>query len=556
MDGTTAKIWLAAFVGGLLYWLALPPIGISFLGWVALTPWIWIVAQRRPLTRREWQGIWLASFCFWLATLYFIPIPHWALWFGWPALCAYLSIFIPAFICASRFLIHKRKIPTIIVVPICWAGLEWSRNVLLTGFGMAMLGHTQFRFPLVIQIADLMGAYLVSACLAITATLVLELVSNFRTPRLGALPFGKLIVLLGCVIGYGTWRLNEDLSDADSPKVEVTIVQGSIDTVFPESEQEFHDVMQRQVDQYRGLTIEARGKFPNTELLVWPETIFTGTNYLLEDPDRESDLELRESALTARREFGLMYQFVVGALPGLDETTPPFETSLPLLTGLVSVDLRKQQQFNSAALIEKSGLISARYDKNHRVVFGEYVPFSQWLPFLDKTPIGKGLTAGLSAAAIEFGGLVFCPSICFESTVPHVIRRHVNQLRDQGTEPDWLVNLTNDGWFFGTSCLDLHLACNVLRAVEMRKPTLVAANTGISAVIDATGKIVREGPRRQTGLIAFTAERQRGWSVYRFVGDWFWKFAGWLTWGAAIWSWAERTKREQSVEKLSSGGRT
>ena len=102
----------------------------------------------------------------------------------------------------------------------------------------------------------------------------------------------------------------------------------------------------------------------------------------------------------------------------------------------------------------------------------------------------------------------------------------------------------------------LHLACNVLRAVEMRKPTLVAANTGLSAVIDATGNILREGPRRQTGLIVFTAERQRGWSAYRLVGDWFWMFAGWATWGAAIWSWADRTNPKQSGEKLSSGGRT
>ncbi len=556
MDGLTGKVWIAAFAGGLLYWLALPPVGFSVLGWIALVPWIWIVTLRQPLARGAWQGIWLASFCFWLATLYFIPIPHWALWILWPPMCAYLSIFVPTFIGASRFLIHEQRFPIIIVVPFCWAGLEWSRNVLLTGFGMAMLGHSQFRFTLAIQIADLMGAYLVSASLALSATLALELVNNCRAPRLAAFALTKLLVLAGCLIGYGTWRMNEDRSDPASPKVHLTIVQGSIDTEFPDSLEEHNEVIQRQILQYRDLTIKARRQFPNTELLVWPETIFTQTNYLPEDIEQLADLELREAALEARREFALMFQFVTGALPGLDETTSPFETTLPLLTGVVTSDLLNQQQFNSAVLIDESGMVTTRYDKDHRVIFGEYVPFSRWFPILDATPIGLGLTAGRSAKAIEFGGLVFCPSICFESTVPHVIRRHVNQLSSKKQEPDWLVNLTNDGWFFGTSCLDMHLACNVFRAIEMRKPTLVAANTGFSAVIDATGKIARQGPRRQTGLIAFTAERQNGWSPYRWVGDRIWIVSGWLTWGVAIWSWAQRFSRKPRALMLNSGGRT
>jgi len=76
----------------------------------------------------------------------------------------------------------------------------------------------------------------------------------------------------------------------------------------------------------------------------------------------------------------------------------------------------------------------------------------------------------------------------------HVIRSQINTLAAEGKEPDVLVNLTNDGWFWGSSELDLHLACGVFRAVECRKPFLIAANTGFSAWIDSDGRIQQQGP--------------------------------------------------------------
>ena len=80
--------------------------------------------------------------------------------------------------------------------------------------------------------------------------------------------------------------------------------------------------------------------------------------------------------------------------------------------------------------------------------------------------------------------------------MPHLIRHQVLELRERGEEPDVLVNLTNDGWFWGSSELDLHFMCGVFRAVECRKPLLIAANTGFSAWIDADGRVRKQGPRR------------------------------------------------------------
>jgi apolipoprotein N-acyltransferase len=101
-----------------------------------------------------------------------------------------------------------------------------------------------------------------------------------------------------------------------------------------------------------------------------------------------------------------------------------------------------------------------------------------------------------------------------------VIRRQVSELRAQGNEPDVLVNLTNDGWFWGSCELDMHLACAVLRAVECRKPFLVAANTGFSASIDSAGRILEQGPRRTTDVIVTRVDIDRRTSPYLLVGDW------------------------------------
>jgi len=103
--------------------------------------------------------------------------------------------------------------------------------------------------------------------------------------------------------------------------------------------------------------------------------------------------------------------------------------------------------------------------------------------------------------------------------MPHLIRWHVAELARRGAAPDVLVNLTNDGWFWGSSILDLQLGCAVLRAVELRRPLLVAANTGFSAWINGQGQILAQGPRRATGIIVADVSADGRWSGYEQWGD-------------------------------------
>ena len=160
------------------------------------------------------------------------------------------------------------------------------------------------------------------------------------------------------------------------------------------------------------------------------------------------------------------------------------------------------QFFNAAACIDREGRFQAHYDKMHPVMFGEYVPLADRFPWLQRlTPLGDNLTAGEEPAMFTVGKLRVAPNICFENVLSHLIRGQVNRLRAARPPPNVLVSLTNDGWFWGSSELDMHLACAAFRAVECRMPLLIAANTGFSAWIDGDGRIRAQGPRRAAEVV-------------------------------------------------------
>jgi apolipoprotein N-acyltransferase len=179
-------------------------------------------------------------------------------------------------------------------------------------------------------------------------------------------------------------------------------------------------------------------------------------------------------------------------------------------------------RFNSALYLDNQGRLLDSYDKMHPVLIGEYLPMGKLLPWLYAlTPMGGGVEKGAAPKCFKIGGVKLAPHICFENTVPHLLRRQYRVLQAQGCEPDALVTITNDGWFWGSSLLDIHLAAAVFRAVELRRPLLIAANTGFSAWINCRGQILAQGPRRDTGALVAVVTRAKGASesVYLRWGD-------------------------------------
>ena len=505
-----------ALVGLTLLWFAFPPVGFWWLAFLAPIPLIWLAMAPKTVGRRPYWQLYFAGMIYWLAQFYFVPIPHPALWLAWIVLAVYLAVYIPLFVGVSRVLIHDWKLPGILVAPVAWTGLEWIRGHFATGHSFACLSHTVYKQPLLIQIADIFGAYTITfAIVWLAAALAIVFTSLGRRllgPNAGDLSVTRSNMALNLLLGlamlvgilvYGNMRLSEPIQFKNDSIAKMALIQTSYDVVFRQLTEEEQD---KQFDDKRRLTHQAREQWNDLNLILWPESGFVPFTDFLSDYNEEVTVG---AAADAQMRFWS------------DMTGFParFSSPIKLLTGGHTVDPENNTSFNSAFLISTDG-ITDRYYKNHLVMVGEYVPLGKQIPILEELAPMRSLTAGTEFKNISINGVNLAPNICFESTVPHFIHRQVKTLTEQGTEPDVLINLTNDGWFFGTSCLDLHLACNVMRAVELRLPHLVASNTGFSANIDTCGRIVDSGPRRAEAFIRAVIQPIDRTSFYRKTGEW------------------------------------
>lgn len=549
--GKQEWIFLGLAAAGLgLHWLALPPLGWWPLGWVVFAPWTAAAAVAVGLSRLPWKRLWLLATLFWMGVLYFIPIPHPALVVGWPLLGIWCGLFPLSFFVVSRKLLGSFGLPEAVVLPVVWTCLEWCRNWAITGFGLGMLAHSQYRQEWIVPTASLGGACLVSLLMAGVgvAAGLWTVPRSWRSRTITALSVGFCLAM---AIFLARPAANRDRgTDPAADALEIAIVQGSIDTEFPDASEDpgaaWAEISGRTFREYRGLTVEARRKWPAVDLVIWPETMFRETLYL-DNPDLAADPETRAGLRMAADQLRRGWRESTGqvALAESGETVAPCPMPVALLTGVVSVRLADGSRFNSAMLLDPEGQIRAVYHKNHRVIFGEYFPLVRSVPFLSQALRGMSdLDRGTGPVAVETGGLRLMPAICFETTVPHLVRSHWLRLDRESKTPDCMVCLTNDGWFFGTSCLDLHLACGVFRAAETATPLLVAANTGFSAEIDARGRILQQGPRRESGILhARIGPRTAGTTPWLRVGDLPWSI---LSGGVALllfWSFVRPSTR-------------
>jgi apolipoprotein N-acyltransferase len=499
-----------ASVGALLLWAALPPMEFSSLAWIA--PAWWVMLIRRPALQghRPYLVLWVVGFLFWMAALHWLRLPHWATSFGWVALSAYFGCYLPVFVSLSRVAVHRLRVPVMLAAPVVWAGLELARAHLLTGMTMASLGHTQYRWPQVIQISDLGGAYAVGFVVMFVAA-ALGRAAPLGTTRWRFWPALPAAAMFAVVLWYGHARM-QALPPVE-PEARIGLIQGSVDIVW-KADPELRDEIFK---QHFELSVEAREEYAPLDLIVWPETMFRDPLVICDDdaavpadldwPQQEFLEHLREASAHSREL--------------IRRTAEALQT--PLLLGVDTYHYTRDglKRYNSAIYVSAEGEIVGRYDKIHRVMFGEYVPFAETISWLHRlTPLNSSLCAGDRPAAFRLGSLRLAPNICYESVLSHVIRRQVTQLRRRGEEPDVLVNLTNDGWFWGSSELDMHLACGVFRAVECRKPLLIAANTGISAWIDGNGRMLCRGPRQQTATLLAEVGVDPRESWYLRHGDW------------------------------------
>lgn len=515
---TSVSIWtrteFLAVCSAVLLWLSFSPIGTGLIGWIAPLGLLLIVLRRSALTRRDYVWLWISGCLFWLVTLQGIRLAYWPLYAGWIALSLYLAIYTPLFVWTTRRLVNH-GVNLIVAAPVSWVGMEYIRSYMLSGYCANMLGHSQARFPITIQIADQFGVYGVSFCVMFVVSCIALIWQQFGENNGSKIRIASYVVAAVLVIsaqcGYGTWRLQQaDKLASQEPLLRVGLIQENTPTMFDMPDDEGKSVKAAWL-RYRKATQELAASGQSIDLFVWPESTFTaGSPWVTPAKISKLPASLEGSQVKvdsfldwhqkARTEFEYKANMVIDAIEFA--TDQEFGSQLLVGCDIISYETGDSEFFNGAILTDSQGKPIGDYRKMHLVMFGEYLPLGPLLQWL-RDLTGLILDAGDRPRCFDVNGVTVSPNVCFETMMPRIISSQVRELSGNGESPQVLVNLTNDSWFHGSSMLKHHLDCTILDAVENRRPILVAANSGFSAELDGSGRLLQMlGIYERGGLIA------------------------------------------------------
>ena len=517
----------AALSGGLLA-LCFPFWDQGWLAWVALGPLIaavWLGPRRE---RRQWLRDallgYVAGLVFFSTTFAWLGGPLASLFENrWldglpPLLSTYLGLYFAFWAWFigliargdTEFLSSGRNVWVGLLAAAAWVAQEWIRGWLFGGFGWNGLGIALHGNLALIQIADLGGvpglSFLVAFANVIAVITVRRFVAEVGRTRIR--PHWDFSVMMASVVGafaYGVHALQHPVdvpatSGGNAMPVRIAAIQPDI----PESEKTTQAGEQMIFDRDDALTHTALAWQPN--LLLWPEAA-TLTDLF------EKDTFAYLNSISASTDAA----FILGSF-----LSPP-----------------GQGDFNIAACITHHGTNVQIYRKMHLVPFGEYIPGRRYFPPLawiagqlvpSDLSAGRAYTLFTIPAPIAPGSggqggalpaLRVAPLICFEDTVGDQTRRFA------GMGAQLLVNITNDSWFGESPGSTQHLANAVFRTIENRRPMVRDANTGITCIIDAEGRVT-ESLRDADGMpflegVLFgnvNVPRDPPTTLYMRYGDW------------------------------------
>ncbi len=453
---------LAAMLSGLLLFAAFPPLAWNAAVWVALVPLL-VVAARQPAGTSFRAGLG-GGLAFWWLSIAWLARASGA---GWLLLGLYCALFIAVFSMLSSLILSCRKgrpnletLLTLFIIPAIWVGLEYIRATLFTGFPWNQLGVALASALPLIQCAEWGGVYAVSFLVAfINTALALFWIKFNQTPRPAwwrmAWPLAAGLSLLLLVWMHGSSAIRRVQSQAGGT-LRVALVQLNIPQ-FEKWAAEYGAAIEARLQQITSSAIQRH----NPELVVWPET-----------------------AVPA---------FVRGC-PSTEELIANLlKAGVPILVGAMDYaeNGAELRYFNSSFLFEPEQGLTQKYEKQHLVIFGEYVPLSHVLPFLRwLTPIEESFTAGTIQTIFRLGSThkTFAVLICFEDTVAALARNAVR------AGARLIINQTNDAWFDPSWASRQHMLQGIFRCIENRTPCARSTNTGITCFIDRVGKVSKMLP--------------------------------------------------------------
>ncbi len=390
-----------------------------------------------------------------------------------------------------------------------WVVLEWLHPLLFpVHVGAGWIDVT----PLV-QVADLGGPLLLSLQLVLLNAASFSVMQAAGNDRHRGETL-RLVVVVVCVfVGsafYGVMRENTFASTPDAASLRVGIVQANLGTLEKRRQaaagHRAHLALSREL-------LEREGPI---DLLVWPETAYVRA---IAGPLPVSGALIRQG----------------------------FETPLLLGAPVIEGGSGNSRQLNAALLIERDGMIRNASRKTLLIPLAGEVPFAAWLPGLaEALPHAQSFAASDTTNALTFDDTRIAVPICYEAVRPRFVRRLVNE-----SEANLIVTLANDAWFGTSREPRLHLQLARLRAIEHRRYLVRATNSGISAIIDPSGRVVESTGVLERATLSGQVSTLDDTTAYARWGDWPGPLAtAWIL-GAAVW---RRRRMGSSVAAGSSNG--
>jgi apolipoprotein N-acyltransferase len=490
---------LIAFSAGALSVLSLAPFDVWPMLFFTFPVLVWLVDGSAGGRLGGVPGAaiagWWFGFGYGVAGLYWIGNAFLvdAKTFGWllpvavTALPAFLACYSALGLALARML-WTRGPARVLALAVSLTVAEWLRGTLFSGFPWNLYGYALSGPLMLAQGAALVGiwglTFFAIAVFAAPATLI----DDHADTRRPWLPLALALVLLAALAGYGAWRLQRTPT-AFVDGVHLRIMQPNL-----QQDDKFnYSAKQKVMSHYLELSDRSTGPqstgMRDVTHLIWPESAFP---FVL---TREPDALAQIAALLPRDAV-----LITGAV-----RAPELPPGQPLT-----------HAYNSVYVIDHDGTILSVYDKIHLVPFGEYLPFQNFLErlgLMQLTKLPGGFLAGdrRRAMAVPHAPRML-PFICYEIIFPH-------EAAPGSDRPGWLINLTNDGWFGVSSGPYQHLQQARLRTIEQGLPLVRAANTGVSAVIDPVGRVVKSLPLGTEGVLDAPLPRRLAPTFYARTGD-------------------------------------
>jgi apolipoprotein N-acyltransferase len=563
---------LAGLAHAALMLASAPPLNLWPLVFAAVLPLAWLV--QRPYTR-PWRDALLVMIG---------AMPLWAVWEWWtidvtglgyiPFICVQ-SVWTAAFLLIARRLHHRFRLPLSLVVPVVWTAVEHFRGELwLDGYAWGFLAHPLIAVTALASPAALLGTYFVSFLVAVVNGALADFVlAKRRAPAAIGIGVSAAFWVVGAIVLPPI--------DARAPRVTPAVVQTNVpqnNKLAWSPDRELQDWKDFQDLTWKAASGGAAGRKP--DFVVWPETMVPGLTI-----EPSAIAELRKKAVYFRSDDSDRKIDACAFADSLNQLQT--ETGIPMVVGAIArvgfsatedphggVRFDQRQKFNSVYLINAGRVRGDRYDKVRLTPFGETMPYIRFWPWLQDRMLqfgangmkfdldfGKHLTVlDVPAASLGRDVRVVTP-ICFEITIANHTRALV--FEHGRRRADVIASITNDGWF-GVSDIarEQHLQAARWRAIELATPVVRAANTGVSALIDARGRFLVRGVENNShgsqvdGILIGEVPLGTRTTLYARVGDVVpWAMLG-LTAVALVGSLVRRkTPRLADPNSAPSGGR-